>query len=63
MCLSTVYKNNMNDESVIMNNVASIALDGNNVILTDLMERKCTVEGTLKEANLVDGYVILDIKE
>ena len=38
MCLSTVYKNSMNDESIIMKNVASIALDGNNVILTDLME-------------------------
>ena len=63
MCLSTVYKNNMNDESVIMKYVASIALDGKIVILTDLMDRKCTVEGTLKEANLVDGYVILDIKE
>ena len=53
MCLSTVYKNNMNDESVIMKKVASIALDGNNVILTDLMERKCTIEGTLKEAYLL----------
>ena len=29
------------------------------VILTDLMDREVTVEGTLVQANLVDGYVIV----
>jgi hypothetical protein len=29
------------------------------VILTDLMERTVSIEGTLESANLVDGYVIV----
>ena len=59
MCLSTVYINDISDDSIIMKNVASIDINNGVVILTDLMERKCTVEGSLKSANLVDGYVIL----
>jgi len=29
------------------------------VILTDLMDRTLTIEGTLQQANLVDGFVIV----
>ena len=59
MCLSTVYKNNMKPESVAMRNVMSIECKDGMVILTDLMERTCVIEGTLEKANLVDGYVIV----
>lgn len=59
MCLSTVYKNSMAPESVLMRNVMSIECRDGLVILTDLMERTCAIEGTLEKANLVDGYVIV----
>ncbi|MDY4222430.1 MAG: CooT family nickel-binding protein [Candidatus Faecousia sp.] len=59
MCLSTVYKNNMAPETVLMKNVMSIECRDGMVILTDLMERQMAVEGTLEKANLVDGYVIV----
>ena len=59
MCLSTVYKNTMKPESVAMRNVMSIECKDGMVILTDLMERTCVIEGTLEKANLVDGYVIV----
>ena len=59
MCLSTVYKNTMTPESVLMKNVMSIECRDGMVILTDLMERQMAVEGTLEKANLVDGYVIV----
>lgn len=59
MCLSTVYKNNMTPETVLMKNVMSIECRDGMVILTDLMERQMAVEGTLEKANLVDGYVIV----
>jgi predicted RNA-binding protein len=29
------------------------------VILTDLMERQLEIRGTLSEANLVDGFVVV----
>lgn len=59
MCLSTVYKNQMTPEAVVMRNVMTIECRDGLVVLTDLMERQCFVEGTLEKANLVDGYVIV----
>ena len=59
MCLSTVYKNKMEPESIVMKNVMSIECKDGCVILTDLMERTCVIEGELERANLVDGYVIV----
>ncbi|MBQ6851736.1 MAG: CooT family nickel-binding protein [Oscillospiraceae bacterium] len=59
MCLSTVYKNKMEADSVVMKNVMRIECKDGCVILTDLMERSVAIEGTLESANLVDGYVIV----
>ena len=59
MCLSTVYKNNMAPESVAMRNVMSIECKDGMVILTDLMERTCAIEGYLVKANLVEGFVLV----
>ena len=59
MCLSTVYKNTMAPETVVMKNVMKIECKDGLVLLTDLMERTVAVEGTLESANLVDGFVII----
>ena len=59
MCLSTVYKNTMKPETVAMKNVMRIECKDGLVLLTDLMERQMAIEGTLQEANLVDGFVIV----
>ena len=59
MCLSTVYKNKMAPETVVMRNVMSIECRDGMVILTDLMERQVAIEGALEKANLVDGYVVV----
>lgn len=59
MCLSTVYKNKKVPEDILMNNVMRIECRDGLVVLTDLMERQVAIEGTLQEANLVDGYVIV----
>ena len=59
MCLSTVYKNSMAPETVLMKNVMSIECRDGVVILTDLMERQMAVEGTLEMANLVDGVAVI----
>ena len=59
MCLSTVYKNKMEPEAIVMKNVMQIECKDGVVILTDLMDRQVAVEGTLESANLVDGYVII----
>lgn len=59
MCLSTVYKNKMEPESIAMRNVMRIECRDGMVILTDLMERQVAIEGELEQANLVDGFVIV----
>ena len=59
MCLSTVYKNTMAPETVVMKNVMRIECKEGVVILTDLMERQMAVEGTLEMANLVDGVAVI----
>lgn len=59
MCLSTVYKNKLEPESVIMKNVMTIECRDGLVILTDLMERQVAIEGQLEKANLVDGIAIV----
>ena len=47
MCLSTVYRNTVAPEEVIMKNVMTIEQKDGVIILTDLMERQTAVEGTL----------------
>lgn len=59
MCLSTVYKNTMAPEAVVMRNVMRIECKDGCVIITDLMERQMAIEGELVQANLVDGFVII----
>ena len=59
MCLSTVYKNKLVPEAVVMRNVMRIECKDGVVIHTDLMERQVAIEGTLESANLVDGIAIV----
>lgn len=59
MCLSTVYKNAVTPEAVMMKNVMKIECKDGCVIITDLMERQMAIEGTLDFANLVDGVAVV----
>ena len=59
MCLSTIYKNALVPENIMMKNVMRIECKDGCVILTDLMERQVAIEGTLEMANLVDGLAIV----
>ena len=59
MCLSTVYKNTMEPENVVLRNVMRIECKDGTVILTDLMDRQVALEGQLVEANLVEGFVVV----
>lgn len=63
MCLSTIYKDEINKDKIIMKNVMRIDVIKDKIILTDLMDRKCQINGTLLQANLVDGYAIVHVNE
>ena len=59
MSLSTIYKNELIPENMVMRNVMRIECKDGMVILTDLMERQVAIEGTLEMANLVDGVAVV----
>ena len=55
MCLATVYKDN--DESVIFKNVSRINVDGDKLILRDIMGDERVVEGTILMVDLANSIV------
>lgn len=59
MCLSTVYKNTVDPENVLMTNVAKIELRDNKVIITDLMEREQEIDGDLLFVDLLGAKAII----
>ena len=59
MCLSTVYRNEKQEQNVAMRNVMRLECKDGCVVLTDLMDRAVAIEGQLVEANLVEGFVIV----
>ncbi|MDD2957973.1 MAG: CooT family nickel-binding protein [Lachnospiraceae bacterium] len=56
MCLSTVYKSS-DPDSIIMEYVSKICVDGDQITLTDVMGEQKTVQGTLTLADLTGGVV------
>ncbi|MDO5448558.1 MAG: CooT family nickel-binding protein [Clostridia bacterium] len=59
MCLSTVYENTEDSENILMSNVTRIEVKDNLVVLTDLMERKLEIDGTLLFVDLLQNKAIV----
>lgn len=59
MCLSTVYKNEVNDANMLAKNVADIKVENGQIIFTDLMGIRTVFDGTLEKVDLMDNYVIV----
>ena len=57
MCLATVYKES--DDSVIFKNVARIDVDGNKLVLRDIMGDERVVEGRILMVDLANSIVKL----
>ncbi len=63
MCLSTVYENEISDDSILMKNVSNLSIDQNTITLVDLMERKKTIVGSIYKVDLLENYVIISTKD
>jgi predicted RNA-binding protein len=57
MCLATVYK--QSDDSVIFRNVSRIDVDGENIILRDIMGDERVVKGSILMVDLANSVVKL----
>ena len=63
MCLSNVYKNKVSLDNLIMKNVMNVEIKEEKIVLTDLMERKIVVEGSLQKADLIENYILIKSEE
>ena len=57
MCLATVYKEP--DNSVVCKNVGRIDVDGEYVLITDIMGEETKVQGQILSVDLVNSIVKL----
>ncbi len=59
MCLSTIYRDAVTEQNILMKNVKEIACHDGMVVLTDLLDRQMALQGELVMASLVDGYAVV----
>ena len=59
MCLSTIYRDKVDQDNMVMKNVRMIEYRDGNILLTDLMERQMSIEAELVMADLTDGVAVI----
>ena len=59
MCLSTIYKNQKQEDNILCKYVANISVDGDKLTFEDVMGMKTTITGRLVSADLTAGSVIV----
>ena len=59
MCLSTIYRDAVTEQNILMKNVKEISCHDGMVVLTDLLDRQMALQGELVMASLVDGYAVV----
>ena len=57
MCLATAMVNKSGTETVLAKNISKISIEGENIIMVDILGEEFVVEGTLLSADLVNGVV------
>lgn len=61
MCLSTVYGRKDGAEREMAQFVSAINVEGDSIVLTDVMGRETVVTGRLVRADLTKGVVVIDL--
>ncbi len=62
MCLSTVITEQNGADQTLMKNVSAIKLDGDRIVLTDIMGREAEVRGTLQSLDFVNNIIRVHTK-
>ncbi len=57
MCLATAMVNKSGTETVLAKNISKISIEGDSIVMVDILGEEFTVEGTLISADLVNGVV------
>ena len=59
MCLSTVYRNEKKEDTVLCKFVSSITANGDELTFVNIMGESITVTGRLVSADLTAGTVVI----
>lgn len=59
MCLSTVYLFDGEEEVKLAENIGGVKVEGDQVILTDLLGIRTAVKGQVEKIDLMDNYIVL----
>lgn len=59
MCLSNVYKDDVKAENLLARNIADIRVEGNKIVMTDLMGIRKEIEATIKKVDLMENCIVL----
>jgi predicted RNA-binding protein len=59
MCLSNVYRNNVDDSNLLAKNVADIKFVDGKIVFTDIMGIRTTFDGTLEQIDLTVNFIIV----
>ena len=59
MCLSVVYKNEVNDQNLLARNIADVKIENGEIILTDLMGVRTVLSGSLERVDLMENYIVV----
>ena len=59
MCLSTAYLNHKDEDKIAARYVANIEVNGNRIILTDVMGFTTEVEGSILSVELTGAPVVI----
>ena len=62
MCLSTAYLNEKKEENIAARYVAEVRVEGNELVLTDVMGFETRIPGILKSADLTGGTLVIEAK-
>lgn len=57
MCLATAYFKSTDEDQVLAKNISNIEIDGEWIIMTDILGTETKIKGKLKKADLVNGVV------
>jgi predicted RNA-binding protein len=59
MCISTAYRNSALPENILLKNVRAFRVEGERVILTNILEQELAIAGTLESVDLINGVVVI----
>ncbi len=63
MCLATVYNTKQELDSILLQYVSMLEVDGTTITLTDVMGETRTVQGTIKSVDLAGSTVVINCVE